>query len=85
MHNVHTYVIVVHVRDVCHCEKNNLGLSMELNDDILVPTSLQTTCCMDGPRLFCAYLHGTYVLRFHSLNARNSLRGDRFFEKIHVH
>jgi len=32
---------------------------MGLNDDILVPTSLQTTCCMDGPRLFCAYLHGT--------------------------
>jgi hypothetical protein len=66
-----------------------LGLSMELNDDILVQTTfLQTIArvkrvksrllqkeCSHLLRLFAWYV------RFHSLNASNSLQGDRFVLK----
>jgi hypothetical protein len=72
------------------------GLSMELNDDILVQTtSLKTIACIkrEKPRLLqkvaqkmrarCSHLLRLFAwyVRFHSLNARNSLQGDQFVLK----
>ena len=70
-----------------------LGLSMELNDDILVrSTSPQTIARVkrvksrllqkvaQKMRAICSHLLRLFAwyVRFHTLNASNSLRGDRF-------
>ena len=69
------------------------GLSMELNDDILVrSTSLQTIARVkrvksrllqkvaQKMRALCSHLLRLFAwyVRFHTLNASNSLQGDRF-------
>jgi hypothetical protein len=73
-----------------------LGLSMELNDDILVQTTfLQTIARVkrvksrllqkvaQKMRALCSHLLRLFAwyVRFHSLNASNSLQGDRFVLK----
>ena len=73
-----------------------LGLSMELNDDILVQTtSLQTiarTTCVKSrfPQKVAQKMQDqvshllrlfAWYVRFHSLNPSNSLQGDRFVLK----
>ena len=83
--------------NMCTCTRvhvaETLGLSMELNDDILVrSTSLQTIARVkrvksrllqkvaQKMRAICSHLLRLFAwyVRFHTLNARNSLQGDRF-------
>ena len=78
--------------NIVYCMET-LGLSMELNDDILVQTtSLQTIARVERVksrllqkvaqkmRAICSHLLRLFAwyVRFHTLNASNSLQGDRF-------
>jgi hypothetical protein len=85
---MHLFTVCSHV-----CTVETLGLSMELNDNILVQTTSPQTIAR-VKRVKCFMLQKVaqkmrqnlshllrlfaWYVRFHSLNASNSLRGNQF-------